>query len=315
MLIKNYQEVWEGRSSIRSRPRKIIDFNKTGYFFPETKQPLLLTKGIKELCLPLKEEILLQCFRKYLHDIVALEIKLVVSACSKILYKDIIVPFSEQQKLFIYTIMIDEYYHVYVAQDMLLQIDQQHQNIKYISYPQSDACNAVDKIKTCLAPEYRDIFEIIAICIFETTLVKELVEFFDSDNIHPCVKSYVKDHMNDESRHYGFFLNLLTYIWKHISSDYQDAIGIHIAHFIQLYLNINSDKIFYSSLLNQIIQNKNEANLIIDDLYKDFVISPEIPTVKNVLKVIEKAKLLDNSSVRKGFKNIGWEISLKVEKD
>jgi len=33
-----YQEIWELRSSIRTRPRKIIDFNHSGFFFPEEKQ-------------------------------------------------------------------------------------------------------------------------------------------------------------------------------------------------------------------------------------------------------------------------------------
>jgi NADH-quinone oxidoreductase subunit L len=59
---KRYLEKWESRSSIRSRPKKYIDFNQEGYFFPEDKQPLLLNQDIINMGQKIKEEILLAAF-------------------------------------------------------------------------------------------------------------------------------------------------------------------------------------------------------------------------------------------------------------
>ena len=303
---QNYQIMWEGRSSIRSRPRKIIDFNKLGYFFPENKQPLLLNQELNQLLQDKKEEILLQTFKKYLNDIINLEIKLISSACHSILYTDLIIPFKNSTKLHIHTILIDEYYHVYVAQDMLLQINKQFPHLGSLDYPESDAQNAVKKIKQSLLPQYRKMFEILAVCIFETTLIKELVEFFDSEDLNPSIKCYVNDHMNDESRHFGFFFDLMCDIWKRLPDDYRMSIGNQLANFIHLYLNIQSDKGFYFELLYQSTKDKAYSRKMIEELYVGFEITPDIPIVKNVFNVLTKSGLLDHSAVQNGFKAFGW---------
>jgi rubrerythrin len=298
----------ERRSSIRSRPRKIIDFDKTGYFFPESKQPLLLNKEIKQLLLNKKEEILLQTFKKYLHDIINLEIKLISSACHSMLYKNLVIPFNDKTKLSIQTILIDEYYHVYVAQDMLLQINEHFSHLNPIDYPESDAQTAIKKIKQSLPKKYHDIFEILAVCIFETTLVKELVEFFNSEDLNPSIKHYVNDHMNDESRHFGFFFDLMCDIWNRVPNDYRDSIGSKLASFIHLYLNIESDKEFYTSLLHQSTKDKEYSKKMTNEIYKGFEINPDIPIVKNVINVLKRSGLLDCDASRNGFNNFGWKI-------
>ncbi|CAM5695785.1 hypothetical protein SGLAM104S_09135 [Streptomyces glaucescens] len=86
-LTARYAERWEARSSVRTRPRKTIDFTQSGFFFPEDKQPLLLAKEVRDLGRSAKDDILVQSFYKYLHDIVNLEIKEIVSACSKLLHR------------------------------------------------------------------------------------------------------------------------------------------------------------------------------------------------------------------------------------
>lgn len=305
---KNYQLKWETRSSIRSRPRKLINFNKPGYFFPENKQPLLLNKELSQLLKDKKEEILLQTFKKYLYDIINLEIKLISSACNSILYTDLVIPFKNITKLHVYTVLIDEYYHVYVAQDMLLQIDDQFPHLSSMDYPESDAQTAVKKIKQSLPTQYHKIFEILAVCIFETTLVRELVEFFDNEDLNPSIKSYVNDHMNDESRHFGFFFDLMCDIWQRLPDDHRISIGNQLANFIHLYLNIQSDKKFYHELLYQLTNDKVYSHEMIEEIYVGFEITPDIPIVKNVLSVLTKSGLLDCKAVQDGFKNFGWVL-------
>lgn len=301
-----YQQKWEDRSSVRTRPRKIIDFNQGGSFFPEDKQPLLINLEVAALGQDVKQDILLQSFVKYLNDIIHLEIKYIISACTAIIHQPLPIEYSQEIKLNTYTVMIDEYYHVYVAQDMLLQIEDQFpQRVKF-TYPNSDAHYAVEQIKSKLNTQFHAIFEILAVCIFETTLVRELVEFFNSSDVHPSIKYYVNDHMNDEARHYQFFYDLLAYTWRNLPEDYKKHIGIHLAEFIQLYLNVQSDKNFYYDLLNTFLKDASKTNAIINDLYKGFAITPEIPIVKNVLNVFKKTDLLSSEYIKAGFNQIGW---------
>ena len=308
-MTKNlYQESWEARSSVRTRPRKIIDFSQNGYFFPEDKQAIFLNQDVVNLGQKAKENILLQSLYKYLNDIINLEIKLIISACNNVIYRDLIIQYDDEKKLNAHTVIIDEYYHVYVARDMLLQLNQHFPSLKQVNYPASDAYNAVMLVKNQLDQKYHDIFEIIAVCIFETTLVRELVEFFNDENVHPSIKFYVNDHMNDEAKHYRFFFDLLCYTWKQIPQEYKDDIGSHLAGFIKLYLDMNSEKSFNLNILESLFEDKEKPSIIIQDLYKGFEITSEIPIVKNVLNILRKSKLLDNAQVKLGFLNIGLSV-------
>ncbi len=303
----DYRDKWEARGSIRTRPRKAIDFARDGYFFPKEKQPLLLNEAASKLGQDSKSTLLLHSFFKYLNDIISLEIKFIVSACNNIIYGKLPLSYPDELKLNAYTVIIDEYYHVYIAKDMTLQLKKQFPELQELDYPLSDSYSSILETKARLDEKYHDVFEILAVCIFETTLVRELVEFFNSDNIHPSIKYYINDHMNDESRHYGFFLDLLKYTWENLPEDYRAAIGTHLAFFVKRYLNIESDKAFNTQLLSQFTGEGNAAERI-GVIYKGFDITPDIPIVKNVLTALRNSGVASHPSVRSSFNTIGWQI-------
>ena len=301
LSINQYQQKWESRSSIRTRARKEIDFTLSGNMFPAHQQLLLTIPEIENMGDNIKKYILIQSLYKYLNDIVTLEIKCINSACNKLIYEDLLVKYDEITKLNTYTIIVDEYYHVYVAKDMLMQIQNHFPEIKKLEYPISDSFNAVQQIKARLEPKYHDIFEIIAVCIFETTIVKELVEFFNTPDVHPSLKYYVNDHMNDEAKHYGFFYDLLCHTWHSLSEEYTKNIGVHLADFVKLYLNISSEKAYNLLILKSILKNDEKAELIINKMYSGFAITTDIPMVKNVLNVLKKSGIMDNKLVKDSF--------------
>ncbi|MBX9867387.1 MAG: diiron oxygenase [Burkholderiales bacterium] len=301
LQINQYQNKWESRSSVRTRARKEIDFRLGGNLFPAHQQILLMVPEIEEMGSSIHELILVQSLYKYLNDIVTLEIKCINSACNKLIYENLIVNYDDETKLNAYTIIIDEYYHVYVAKDMLMQIQKQFPSIKQLAYPISDSFNAVKKIQERLEQKYHAIFEIIAVCIFETTIVKELVEFFNTPDVHPSLKYYVNDHMNDEAKHYGFFYNLLCHTWSKLPDEYIKHIGIHLADFVKLYLNISSEKSYNLLILKSILKNDTKAESIITKMYSGFAITTDIPMVKNVLNVLKKSGIMDNKLIKDSF--------------
>lgn len=307
-FMTSFQRRWEARSSIRSRPEKYIDMEQSGYFFPVDKQPVLLDSQVSNLGEPVKQEILLQSFYKYLNDIVTLEIKHINAACHNIIEGDLPITYPKQAKLNAYTILIDEYYHVYIAENMMMELDYHFPNRKQLDYPVSDSYYAVEQTKQKLDDKYHIIFEIIAVCIFETTLIRELVTFFNSPEVHPSIKYYVNDHMNDEGRHYGYFYELLEWTWSGLPEDYKQAIGSVLPYFIKLYLNVSSEKQFNINLLRSILPEQSNPESIVDNIYHGFDITPDVPIVKNVLQVLQKTGVKDYSSVTNAFKQIGWDI-------
>lgn len=296
-----YRISWENRSSIRTRPRKLIDFNAEGYFFPPNKQPILLLPEIIELGEKAKFNILLHSFYKYLNDIVSLEIELINAACYSLVYKDLAVQYTESTKMVTYTVMIDEYYHVYLARDMISQLDAHFPDFEKLSFPQSDAYAAVTEVMQRLAPEYKDLFCIIAVCVLETTVIGELVEFFNHKEVHPSIRFYVNDHMNDESKHRGFFMTLLQYTWENLSDEYKESIGKEIAHFIKRYLDVESEKQYNRTILKSVLDGAIDIESKLSHLYKNFAIVTDIPIVKNILKVLKDTKVMDCPFVKNNF--------------
>lgn len=298
-----YQDRWESRSSIRTSPRKAIDFSKQGFFFPPKKQPLLLLPEIKQLGEEVKKQILVYSFYKYLNDIVNLEIHLINKACYNIIYGDLVVKYDEMTKLVAHTIIIDEHYHVYIARDIIRQLGKHFTELDRLEFPASDAYNAIIEINQRLNPKYRDVFCIIAVCLFETTVIKELIQFFSDKEVHPSIRFYVNDHMNDESRHNGFFLTLLTNTWGSLPDEYRQVIGRQLADFVKLYLNIESEKKYNKLLLRQFLKNISDSALedMLGKLYKNFSIVSDIPVVKNILSVLKNAKIMDCEFVKNAF--------------
>jgi len=291
----SYLSRWDSRCSIRTRALKSVDFAQEGYFFPPDKQPLLLLDEVRSLGEDIKKEILIHTLYKYLSDIINLEVHLINRACTALIYHELPVKFTEEQRLSAYTVLIDEYYHVYLSRRLVNEIKSKYDVIDASTYPQSDAVKAVSVIQSRLSHQAQELFVIIAVCIFETTLVRELVEFFNAKDVHPSIKYYVNDHMNDESRHFAYFYDLLVYVWDNMSDELRQEVGGHLGEFIRLYLNIESDMTFNKMLYNKFVGTGSDK--AVGALYRDFTISRDLPVVKNVIGVLEKSKIIEHPAV------------------
>lgn len=299
--MNDYQEKWEYGSSVRSRPRKCIDFTQEGLFFPVEKQNLFLLPEIKILPEESKRQLLLLTLYQYLGGIIHLETEWISAACNKIASNNYL-DYPVATKTNAYTIIIDEYYHVYIARDMQTQLQAQYPQFKELSFTYSDADYAIRSITKKLPVEYHDSFLIIAVCIFETSLVREMVSQFEGQSIHPIIKSYVRDHMNDEARHYGYFYDVLGYTWKNMSAESRTSIGKYLAEFVVLYLDLKSEQDNNFKILRWLAFDKQAATTMIDSIYSGFKISPELPMVKNVLRVLKDTEVLADMHVHEGFK-------------
>lgn len=304
----DYRIRWENRSSVRSSPRKSIDFRKEGFFFPPSKQPILLLPEITELGEKAKQAILLHTFYKYLNDIIHLEIHLINKVCHSLIYQDLVVGYDERIKMVTYTVIIDEYYHVYLARDMMQQLDNQFPDFKKLPFPPSDAHTAVTEVIERLSPQYKEMFCIIAVCVLETTLIGELIEFFNDKEVHPSIRFYVNDHMNDESKHRGFFMELLEYTWERLPNNYKETIGGELAHFVKRYLSVESEKNYNKLILKAFLGESPDIEEKLAKLYENFNIVTDIPIVKNILKVLKSAKIMDCQFVKNSFMEQGLYI-------
>ncbi len=299
------QDKWERRSTIRSRPRIIYDTDAQGYFYPISRQPLaihpfLVNKGVSAV-----EYLLAQSFYKYSNDIAVIETKVVNNTILQIINNQLPIEFTKEQKLSLYTIMVDEAYHAYIAYDTMLQIEH-NTGIKPLALPKViEIEKAIISVTQTLDEKYHEIFKIICVCLAENTLTKEIVSMTDKTETHPFFQRVLQDHLADETRHSGIFFHLLKYIWSILTDDYKKAISEVLVEFIIQYLDITVQREFDKQILLNLDFTINEVDTMLKDVYNGFKLTNAHPMLNNILNLLERCEMLDKFTLPK-LKAIDW---------
>ncbi len=287
------QDKWEKRSSVRSRPRIIFDPSSKGYFLPISHQPLAAHPKILEKGNDALNYLLTQSFYKYSNDIAVIETRVVNNAILTVVTNTLPIEFSEEQKLNLYTIMVDESYHAYVAYDCMMQIEK-NTHIAPLPLPKTiEIERAMVTVKEKLPGKYHGVFDLIAVCLAENTLTKEIVSMIDKSETHPFFQKMIDDHLSDESRHSGIFFHLLKYIWEKISDEYKENIANILPSFLELYLGVQVQMEFERKILIQLGFSENEATSMLEETYKEFRLTKDSPLLKNILMQLDRAGLID----------------------
>ena len=303
---EKYSDIWNAKSSIRSRPKKDFDRSISGVLFPKEKQILFKFREIECLDESIHEEILILSLKKYLNDIVNIEKYWITKTCEIIYNEEVGIEFSDICKSTAYKIHIDELYHINLSHELIHEVNMISQcklTNKMTSY--NDACHALEASLGVLPQDLHNVFILIAVSIFETTLVKELVGYFDSDSLHNSVKYYMNDHLSDEARHYSFFIRLLEYVWIYISEEMRDVIAPVIADFVVMYLGIRGELEFNKIICSQVLEPPMSELLTckLDEIYTNFKITSDLPIVNNVLTVLEKTGVSSHWKVKDSLRN------------
>ena len=302
---KSVQEKWELRSTVRSRPRIVFDKEASGYFYPVSRQPLVVHPQILEKDEKAIEYLLIQSLYKYSNDIATIETRVVNHAILNAVTNQLPIPFTQEQKLDLYTIMVDESYHAYVAYDAMLQIEE-HTGVKALALPETIEIEfAIAEIKRNLQEKYHAVFELVCVCLAENTLTKEIISMTDKAETHPFFQRIIKDHLTDESRHSGVFYKLLKYIWSNLSEEYKEAIGKILPDFIELYLDIKVQIKFDKQVLIKLGFSDIQSQQILDETYGGFKLNKQHPMLKNILMLLDKTEILDNFTLPQ-FKAKDW---------
>ncbi|WP_298774565.1 diiron oxygenase [uncultured Shewanella sp.] len=300
------QEKWERRATVRSKPRIVYDKTANGYYYPISKAPLAIHPDVSSQGREAIEFLLVQSLYKYSNDIAFIETRVVNDIILKAISDNIDgIIFNDEQKIILYTIMVDEAYHAYVAFDSILQIKAET-GIEPLPLSETIEIElAIKTIKNKMDSQYHSAFQFICVCLAENTLTKDMIVMADKNETHPYFQKIIQDHLADEARHSGVFYNLLSYTWNNLSEDYKKNIGKVLAEFIELYLNLKVQIEFDKQVLKSIGLTIEKAEKALEDTYGAFKLTKHHPMLKNILRVLDKTKVLDGYSYLE-FKQRGW---------
>ena len=300
---------WDKFSSIRSRPRRIIDNTVTHTaLYPIQRKPICYHPIVQSLGETVINRILLQGAYKFMSDIAFVEIKMINHTAEKIYDGSFSYIFPDALRLDMLSIIIDEAYHAYVAIDFINQL-QAITGVKPIKATHNIELQvSLNKFKKLFQPRQADIFEIIAICIGENTLTKELFNMTREKNINPFFHQVMADHMIDEGRHSSIFRQVLRELWSNISEEDRCIIGAQMPAFVFDYLKPDLHIEFDTILLSQQDLSTEDINTIIQDTYVPYTtdyLKKSNPIFKNLLAVLETTQVLEHGFTQDKFKEYG----------
>ena len=294
MMNNNIQDRWENRATVRSRSRITFDNNVNGYFFPLSHQPLSVHPKVVELGKEALHFLLIQSLYKYSNDITMIETRVVNQAILTVTTDALPITFDSEKKLVLYTIMVDEAYHAYVAFDAMLQV-QHHTQVAPLLLPKTSEIEcAIQWAHEKLPTQYHDIFNLIAVCLAENTVTTEIISMVDKNETHPFFQKMIKDHLSDESRHAGVFSKLLSYIWQNLDLACKQALAEILPNFLERYLGLEVRMEFDVQTLMAMGLSACAANEVLNDTYKGFKLSKQHPMLKKILFLLETTGVTDD---------------------
>jgi len=304
-MFQQLQTRWEKRAAVRSRPRIVLTDAVENDFYPVSRAPIVLHPLVAARGDKNRQFVLVQSLYKYLNDIATIETKVVNSTILSVVSGGFPVELSQEQKLALYTIMVDESYHAYVAFDCMSQIET-HTNISKLAFPPKiEIQHAIDATKAEIDQEYHAVFDLICVCLAENTLTKDIVALGNEKGTHPFFQKMLSDHLDDETRHSAVFFNLLGYVWSSLTRDAKDNIGKALGPFIERYLRLDVQIDFDRQILTSIGLSFDESSTVIRDVYGAFRLSKTHPMLKNILFVLDQSGVND-TSVRASLEQRGW---------
>lgn len=305
---KSFYLHWNDRASIRNIPRRILQTDgqqQSWNFYPLSRQPLCAHPKILALGQKAVEYILIQSAYKFMHEIGVVEVDIINNIAVKIFNGKINFGFTAAMRNDTLAVIIDEAYHAYVANDFIQQVSE-YTKIKPIKESRiTQFAAAITAFKKRLSEQYNDAVDVIAICVGESTLTKELFDMSKEKDVHPLFKDIIDDHVMDEGRHQVLFKELFKLFWENLSEIDREILGAAIPEFLIDYLCPDMHIEYDKEVLKNLNLSNDDVEEIILDIYKERTleaVSTRIdPITKNIMKMIEYANILKNELVFQKF--------------
>lgn len=306
-------QVWEDKSTVRNRSRRLLILDDRKYFFPAMEQPLCLHPLVQNLGEEAKKYILIQSGYLFMKNILSIETEVVTEIVNKIIQSKPKIQFPEGIRHSLLTVMIDETYHAYVANDFIQQLSIATGIHPIQTTQQSSLSRALLSTTQSLPSEYRILFEVIAVCIAENSITQELAQIKQDPEVNPFFNEINSDHIMDEARHAGIFNEVLTFLWRELSEEDKDIIGPLLPSFICEYLRPDMQVQNDRDILSQLNLSADEAEEILYDTHPayDFkTLHLRNPIVRNTLNLLTRCGVLSHRNTSLAFNKLGGGVAL-----
>ncbi|MFJ4376510.1 diiron oxygenase [Pseudomonas japonica] len=298
---QSFAEAWEGRATIRTRPRRLVEDDQR-LIFPLSRQSLVLTATFQRECPHLCDFVLVQSLYKFINDVVIFETEIVDRTARAIAKDRFAVRFPFACRYDAMTVVVDEDYHALVAMDFMQQTVALT-GVQPLALPREIELSRAIPAALDLAPEHlRDALELICVGIAENTLTNDVAAFARDDSVKASIKGLMADHLLDEGRHSTFWARLTRIYWSQASAQDRQCIAGILPVFLRHYLTSEIQQAFDLQLIDALaVPPAVTTALRAEAVGMDWPIGPRHPLLGNILRFFRNSSLLDTPCVQEAL--------------
>ncbi|NVL29072.1 diiron oxygenase, partial [Pseudomonas syringae pv. actinidiae] len=280
----SFIDAWEGRATIRTRPRRIVENDKK-LIYPLSRQPLVLSDTFTRECAHLRDYALVQSLYKFINDVVIFETEIVDKTARSIAKDNFAIRFPFACRYDAMTVVVDEDYHALVAMDFMQQTIALT-GIEPIQLPTEIELSRAIPAALALAPEHlRSAVELICVAIAENTVTHDVAAFAKDDSVKQSIKGLMADHLLDEGRHSGFWARLVRIYWHTAVEQDRECIARILPVFIAQYLTNDIQNGFDFTLIEHLqVPEPVKQALKAETLALSFPVNRHHPLIGNIVR-------------------------------
>lgn len=295
-----YKERWDRAATVRCAQRPAPEAaTENGDYFPELRQPLAIHPDVVALGAEARRFALVQSAYKYMNDVALTETEVVSRTAIAIANGRVAANLPMEFRQVALTVVVDESYHALVARDFIAAVEKATA-IASLPLPSStELSQAIDLAHGLLDPALHDDFDVMALCIAENTLTKEIVDLSCAGgDLAQSFARVLKEHLADEAMHAAFFQRVLAQHWQDLPASRRDALAAVLPDFLLRYLSIGTQRRFDAAILAALGVAPAAAEKIVEDLHGGFVLGPRHPMLRGIVSMFERAGILAHPPVR-----------------
>ncbi|NAS95002.1 aminobenzoate oxygenase [Pseudomonas syringae pv. actinidifoliorum] len=297
----SFIDAWEGRATIRTRPRRIVE-NDEKLIYPLSRQPLVLSDTFTRECAHLRDYALVQSLYKFINDVVIFETEIVDKTARSIAKDNFAIRFPFACRYDAMTVVVDEDYHALVAMDFMQQTISLT-GIEPIQLPTEIELSRAIPAALALAPEHlRSAVELICVAIAENTVTHDVAAFAKDDSVKQSIKGLMADHLLDEGRHSGFWARLVRIYWHTAAEQDRECIARILPVFIAQYLTNDIQNGFDFTLIEHLqVPEPVKQALKAETLALSFPVNRHHPLIGNIVRFFKSSSMLDDPCVQRAL--------------
>ncbi|POD68606.1 aminobenzoate oxygenase [Pseudomonas syringae group genomosp. 3] len=297
----SFIDAWEGRATIRTRPRRIVE-NDEKLIYPLSRQPLVLSDTFTRECAHLRDYALVQSLYKFINDVVIFETEIVDKTARSIAKDNFAIRFPFACRYDAMTVVVDEDYHALVAMDFMQQTIALT-GIEPIQLPTEIELSRAIPAALALAPEHlRSAVELICVAIAENTVTHDVAAFAKDDTVKQSIKGLMADHLLDEGRHSGFWARLVRIYWHTAAEQDRECIARILPVFIAQYLTNDIQNGFDFTLIEHLqVPEPVKQALKAETLALSFPVNRHHPLIGNIVRFFKSSSMLDDPCVQRAL--------------